>query len=260
MPLKYKVKSKEEVPAELSHLYQERDGAWLLDVEGAIDKAKLEEIRNNNATLARERDELKQRFEGIDPDEVRKLMEEKQRLEMEAQGKKPEDIDRILAERVKTLRADLEKQIGSLTSERDTLNSRLTTIQIDQGVVTAATRLGLRSAAIPDITSRARAVFRLVNGAPTAFESDGKTIRYGRDGISPMTVEEWIGSVKIDAPHLFTFAEHGLQPGGDGENKTALGKNNPFSRKSWNLTEQMRLYKSDPANAQRLESAARETN
>ena len=54
------------------------------------------------------------------------------------------------------------------------------------------TRRGLRPTAIPDITARARLVFRLVNGAPTAFEADGKSVRYGRDGLTPMTLEEWV--------------------------------------------------------------------
>jgi hypothetical protein len=31
-----------------------------------------------------------------------------------------------------------------------------------------------------------------VNGIPTGFENDGKTVRYGKDGITPMTLEEWI--------------------------------------------------------------------
>lgn len=73
MALKFKLKSKGEVPAELVNLYLERDGAWLLDVDGTVDKAKLEELRATNVALMKERDELKQRFEGIDPDEVRKL-------------------------------------------------------------------------------------------------------------------------------------------------------------------------------------------
>ncbi len=36
MALKFKVKLKDEIPAELVNLYVERDGAWLLDVEGAV--------------------------------------------------------------------------------------------------------------------------------------------------------------------------------------------------------------------------------
>ena len=39
----------------------------------SVDKSKLDEFRTTNITLMKERDELKTRFEGIDPDEVRKL-------------------------------------------------------------------------------------------------------------------------------------------------------------------------------------------
>ena len=35
MALKFKFKTREEIPAEQVSLYTERDGAWLLDVEGA---------------------------------------------------------------------------------------------------------------------------------------------------------------------------------------------------------------------------------
>src|SRR4051794_32983004 len=105
MPLKYKFKSREEIPAEQQSLYVERDGAWLLDVDGAVDKTKLDEFRNNNVVLIKERDDLKKRFEGIDPDEVRRLAEEKQKLELQAQGHKPEEIEKIIENRVKSLKS-----------------------------------------------------------------------------------------------------------------------------------------------------------
>ncbi len=144
MSLKFKFKSREEIPAELQSLYVERDGAWLLDADGVVEKAKLDEFRNTNLTLAKERDELKQRFDGIDPDEVRKVAEEKRALELKAQGHKPEEIEKLVEGRIKTLRGELEKQVTSLSTERDQLNSRLTAIQIDQGVITVATKRGLR--------------------------------------------------------------------------------------------------------------------
>jgi len=46
-------------------------------------------------------------------------------------------------------------------------------------------------------------VFRLEKGVPTAFESDGKTVRVGKDGITPMNLEEWVDLQVADAPHLF---------------------------------------------------------
>ena len=45
MALKFKLKSREEVPADLASFYVERDGAFLLDAEGAVEKSKLDEFR-----------------------------------------------------------------------------------------------------------------------------------------------------------------------------------------------------------------------
>ena len=277
MPLKFKFKSKDEVPAEHLSFYTERDGAWVLDVDGAVEKAKLDEFRNNNLALSKERDELKQRFDGIDPEEARKLLAEKQKLEEEkllrgnadpneaekAEKEKAAERDRIekvIEGRVKGIKTELEKQVGALTAERDALNTRLTTIQIDQGVTTVATKRGLRPTAIADITSRARTVFKLVNGVPAAFEADGKSVRYGRDGLTPMTLEEWVDTQVSEAPHLFESNAGGgaagnASGGGAGSRPQGLQKN-PFKRETWNLTEQMRLQKSDPQLAARLKAAA----
>jgi len=258
MALKFKFKSREEIPAEHAALYVERDGAFVLDADGVVEKAKLDEFRNSNVVLVKERDELKQRFEGIDPDEVRKLAEEKRKLELQAQGHKPEEIDKIVGERIKGLKADWDKQLGAVTSERDSLTSRLTAIQIDQGVLTAATKRGLRPTAIPDITARARLVFKLVNGAPRAFEADGSTVRYGRDGVTPMTLEEWVDAQVADAPHLFESNAGGGAAGNGAGGAAGSGRSakNPFRKESWNLTEQMKLQKTDPALAARLKAAA----
>ncbi|MGD0538036.1 MAG: hypothetical protein ABSC03_10375 [Verrucomicrobiota bacterium] len=255
MPLKFKVKSKDEVPAELQSLYVERDGAWVLDAEGAVEKTKLEEFRTNNVALIKERDELKERFAGIDPDEVRKLAEDKRKLE-EAQQLKAGEIEKVFEGRVRTLKAEFDKQLAGVTSERNALNARLTAIQIDQAVVTEATKRGLRPTAIPDITARARNTFRLVNGVPQALEADGQTVRVGKDGVTPLSLAEWIEGQVSDAPHLFeSNAGGGAAGNGSGGAGKGTGKN-PFRKETWNLTEQMKLTKSDPALAARLKAAA----
>ena len=51
MPLKFKYQSKEQVPAEHAAFYVERDGAFVLDAEGAVDKSRVDEFRTNNVTL-----------------------------------------------------------------------------------------------------------------------------------------------------------------------------------------------------------------
>ena len=106
-------------------------------------------------------------------------------------GAEREKIEKVVENRIKSVKADLEKQVAGLTTEREALTARLVEIEINQGVTLAATKRGLRPTAIPDAVARARKVFQLVNGVPTAYEPDGKSVRYGRDGVTPMTLDEW---------------------------------------------------------------------
>ncbi|MGD0614233.1 MAG: hypothetical protein ABSA69_02190 [Verrucomicrobiota bacterium] len=56
-------------------------------MDGAADKSKLDEFRSTNVALLKERDDLKKRFEGIDPDEFRRLADEKRGFEEAQQVK-----------------------------------------------------------------------------------------------------------------------------------------------------------------------------
>jgi hypothetical protein len=255
MALKFKYAGKEQIPAEHVGFYVERDGAWTLDVDGAADKSKLDEFRATNVALIKERDDLKARFEGIDPDEVRSLRTATLKAAEESQLKAGE-VEKVFEGRLKTARTEWDKQFTTVTSERDALHGRLTAIQIDQAVVNEATRRGLRATAIPDITSRARMNFKLVNGVPQAFEADGQTARMGKDGITPMTLAEWVDALVSDAPHLFEANAGGGAAGSGSGGAGNRSARNPFRKESWNLTEQMKLQKTDPALAVRLKAAA----
>ena len=62
MAIKFKYKTKDEVPAEQQGLYVEREGAWVLDVDGAVDKSRVDELRANSVTLSNQLAEHKRRF------------------------------------------------------------------------------------------------------------------------------------------------------------------------------------------------------
>src|ERR1035437_788323 len=249
MPLKFKYTTKQEIPAEHQSLYVERDGAWLLDADGVVSQTKLDEFRQNNIALT---NQLK-KFEGIDPDAVHQLADDKRKLE-EAQQLKAGEVDKVIEARLKTARAEWDKTHGVVVAERDALTGRLTAIQIDQAVVTEATKRGLRPTALTDITSRARTNFKLVNGVPQAFEADGQTAQIGKDG--PMTLAEWVDALVSDAPHLFEATAGGGAAGYGSGGAGNRSVKNPFRKESWNLTEQMKLQKSDPQLAARLKASA----
>jgi hypothetical protein len=97
-----------------------------------------------------------------------------------------------------------------------------------------------------------------VNGVPQAFEADGQTARMGKDGVTPMTLAEWIDALVSDAPHLFESNAGGgaVGNGSGGVGGGNRSVKNPFAQATWNLTEQMKLQKTDPKLAARLKAAA----
>ena len=105
MSLKRKFQTKAEIPAEQLPFYAEREGAWFLDADPSEELAKLAEFRDTNIGLKKQLEALQQRFQGIDPEEVRKLTEEKRKLE-EAQQLKAGEVDKVVENRIKGLKAD----------------------------------------------------------------------------------------------------------------------------------------------------------
>jgi hypothetical protein len=252
MALERLITKKDGIPAGLESHYVERDGAFHLDVNGEADS----DFRKNNIALMQQLRENAKRFEGIDPDQVRALMAEKAKLE-EASALKAGEFQKVLESRVQPLKAELDKKAAEL----ERYQTKLSVIQIDRAVEAEAIKRGLRPSALRDITARAKNTFRLVDGVPQAVESDGATIRMAKDGVTPLSIAEWIEAQVSEAPHLFEPNAGGGAAGnitGGGAGAGRVPGKNPFKREagSWNLTEQMRLKKTDPGMAARLEAAA----
>ena len=77
----------------------------------------------------------------------------------------------------------------------------------------------------------------------------------GKDGFSPLTLAEWVDALVSDAPHLFE-ANAGGGAAGSGSRGAGSGGVNPFRKESWNLTEQVKLLKTNPGLAARLKASA----
>ncbi len=255
MALKLKHTSQAEIPAELQRLYVERDGHWHLDVEGAVEKARLDEFRATNVDLLKRVQDFEQRFAGINPDEVRALAEEKRRLE-EQQRLKAGEVEQVIAARVQAVRGELETKLHATVQERDSATARLAEVLVDQAVLSEAGKRALRPAAAADILARARGVVRLVDGSVRVLE--GQTVRLGKDGVTPMTVAEYVDGLTAAAPHLFegNAGSGAAGHGSGGAGGVGQSARNPYRRETWNLTEQMRLQKTDPQLAARLKAAA----
>ena len=150
MALKFKYPSQDDVPEEHRGLYVERDGAFVLDAEGAVDKGKVDEFRTNNVALKRQLDSLTAKYEGMDPDAVKHLLAEKTKLEEEKLLQDGE-VEKLVAKRTQAALADVEKRLHSAEQQAARLSAQLLEKEIERHVVESATKLGLRPSAIPDI-------------------------------------------------------------------------------------------------------------
>lgn len=251
MALKFKYGKREEIPGDQGALYVEREGAFYLDVEGVVERAKLEEFRANNIKLAQEFEAHKKRFEGIDPEAVKKLADEKAALEAQLKSGSGKDIDQILTARLKPL----QDSLAAITAERERLNRELQTKQVSEAVLTEAQKRGLRASAHEDILLRAGRSVRAENGVLCVVDAAGQK-RYGADGVSPLTLDAWIAGLATEAPHLFeTNAGGGATGNGSGGAGNGVHVN-PWKKETFNLTMQGQIMTKDPARAAALKAAA----
>jgi hypothetical protein len=250
MALKAKLTSKTEIPVGFESAYIERDGAWFLDCPDLVEKSRLDEFRNNNIALTKQLGELKARFDGIDPDAIRAAAETQRQLS-EGELLKKGDVEGLR----KTWQAPLEKRARDAEQVAAAATAQLVDLQINAGALAAATKRGLLPTAQSDLAARARSVFRLVNGVPVSFEADGQTPRLGKDGVTPLTLEEWTETLVVEAPHLFGQNSGGGATGSSSGGAVGSGKN-PFAKATWNFTEQSQLMRTDPKRAAALKAAA----
>ncbi len=254
MALKFKYQSKAEIPAEHAALFVERDGAFFLDAEGVVDKSKVDEFRTHNLALKNQLAEFAAKYDGIDPDAVKTLLAEKAKLEDEKLIKDGE-VEKLVENRTKKILGEMEKRLQGAEQQASSLSAQLLEIEIERNVVEAGTKLGLRAPAIPDLKSRARSVFKISGGTILAVETDGQTPVFGRDGVTPLTFDEWVARQVVEAPHLFEPSAGGGAVGNGSGGVGNRSGQNPFSKENWNMTEQMKIQKADPKLAERLRAS-----
>ena len=211
MPLKYLIKDLMEVAEGHRPLYIKRDdGMYILDVDGAVDKNKLNEFRDTNVELMKKLDQ----FKDLDPTKYAELMET-QRKVREKQLIDAGKVDEVIAERVRVMKEEHQKAMDKLADQLKVSNRQLETLLIDNTVKTVAVQHGVLPTAMDDIVLRAKTVFSIQDGQPVMKDEKGQIV-YGEDGVSPMSIDSWAKKLKTAAPHLFAGFNGSGAPGARG--------------------------------------------
>ena len=262
MALKRLVDSLESVPEAARGLYteEERDGkkVYVLGedyiTDGMVDKSKLKEFRDNNINLVKQFEEFRKKFEGVDPEKYAEAIEKQRKIDekkMLDAGKVDELVNSRVEEMSRAHKAAMEERDTELSSMRGQLEE----LRIVSVVTEAAGAKKALTGAIPDLISRARQVFVLEDGKAVA-KKNGETW-YGADGVTPVTISEWMDKQTVDAPHLFQQSSGSGASNQGGGAGSGAPKHNPYKRgEHFNLTKQGILERDNPALAKRLKAEA----
>lgn len=199
MALKFVVDTLDTVDEAHRQLYVEKDGKFVLGVEGAVSTEKLNEFRTSNVALLKERDGLVAKYKDVDLEAYNALTEQQRKLrdkELIEAGK----VEELFGERTATMRTQHEKQLSAVAKERDTIKGQLEGLVIDGALRDAAIKHGVAPTAVDDVLLRGRATFKLVEGKAVAMKGDAQM--FGSNG-DPLDPSGWVASLQETAPHLF---------------------------------------------------------
>ena len=256
MKPKFSYTLESEIPEALKAHYVNKDGKWTIDIEGATSVERVAEFRDKNITLTKEIADIKAMWDGFSKDEVAALIAKKEEIEG-AKIKNEGELQTKLKERTDAMKADYDKKIADLERIKASQEHQLAEVIIDKTLIEEATKLGLRPEAAEDLVNRGRAVFKLVDGKPVAYNREGKEI-YDTDA-SPLKPETWIKGLAKSASFLFVESQGGGAAGGAGSQQKQGGATggNPWKQGAdFNMTKQGELFKADPALARRLAAEA----
>lgn len=234
MALKAVLDSLDDVPEALHELYQDKDGVFVLAVDGVDDhpavknlKSAHDRTKKDRDAIRKDRDEAKaalEAFGDLTADELEDL-----RTRAEAGGKAPikEEIDAMVEKRYGVDRQKLEKQLEALSGERDDFKGKfeqatgaLGQERIFNKVKDAAAQAGIRSKALPLVENMARDVWKLdEDGNPVAY--NGEEPMMGSTG--PVSMADWMDSLKDEHDYLFEQNRGGGAGGSDGEHRPGNG-------------------------------------
>ena len=227
--------TQEAVPEDVRADAVAKDGKFVVSL---VSSKKLDEFRNNNVNLSRERDNLNNVISRVKteiPDfDVEKLDEfftgykdlRSTKEQVEA-GKliKDTSLDEAVTRKTAEMQRQHQTQVQALeTSVRNhqaevaQLRQKLDDTIIDQRVSEAVANKnsGVRSDAVRAVIREAKDFFKVKDGNLIPYDHDGQII-YGADGTSPMTPLEWIKTrLAESSPYLFLESTGGGSGGGGG--------------------------------------------
>lgn len=228
----------ESIPAEFRNLYHQVDGKHVINAGLGNNIAaemeaqrKIREFRETNISLTKANEEAQKKLEGFNKlgMTAEQALEMRQHMQdLREKGFKHEgDIEKFVTSRTEAMKKEYDKksqenaeQIRMLTESSERYRNLYHQGELRNLVIEkASTASPLKATALPDLLNRASSTWKLdhESGDMYAVGEDGNR-RMGKDGIKPMSMEEYLEELAEQAPHLFEQGSAGgvTQPNAGG--------------------------------------------
>lgn len=212
MALKATLQNLDGLSEEIKALYKQQDDkTWKLDVEGMVDKAKIDEFRNTNLTLVEQQKELQKQLEqykGIDPAKWKELKDKMSSLEEKKlldEGK----LDEVFKMRTEALRHEFaaqldqkDKKIKELEADKGKAYTERDQFIIDAELRRAVDKpdFGFQSGVADLLKPQVLSEFQYKEGKVARVKPDG-SFHYGRNG-DPESLSEFLETIVKERPYL----------------------------------------------------------
>lgn len=203
----------EALKAELKAEYKEVDGEYVLDTEGDEDvsglKSALGKEREARQLSDKKYKALFDKWEGLDPEEVRSLLE-KMDTDEDAKLLKAGKMDELVNRKAEKAISEANKKMTAAQKQTEAVieeNKMLRQGVVDNAIREAASKAGIHAHAVDDALFRGRAIFAYDGGNVIQLE-DGKP-KLGKDGKTNYGPSEWLEGMKETAPHWFPVGNGG---------------------------------------------------
>ena len=218
----------EKLEQGLKSLYAEKDGKFVLELEGAELsenvaglKSALEKERKERKKAADDYKALAEKFQDIDPEKAREAMKKAEELADKELIDKNK-IEELVLRRTERMKAAHDQQISGFNTKIKELEdsnrrqeARLSEVLIEDALRQVALKpeIGFRPEAMRHLILSGREIWKIQDGKPVPTRADG-TVIYGKDPNVPMSMEEWVTGLRSEFPYLFGESGGGGTPHG----------------------------------------------
>lgn len=257
MGLKAVVDSLDQVDETLRENYVQRGDKYELSVDVGIEGVKsFSDFRNINEALRKERNDHKTvkdtlaRFGTRPVDDILKDLDRIPELEASKGQIDEEKLNQLVETRTKTITGPLERELGQFKTKAQQLEEQVGAYQtrernrsINDELRSAATKAKVLPEALEDILMYS-GLFDIVDSRIVVKDGVGAT--------PGLDANQWLSDMQEKRPHWWGQTTPGGAKGGQGGSFS----NNPWTAENWNMTEQGKMFRENPAKAKQMAEQA----